>query len=153
MQPSRAIAGGTLVVGTLDLLDAVVFFGIRNGVPPVRILQSIASGWLGRAAFRGGPAVATLGLATHYFIAFAIVLTYLAASRKLDVLARRPWICGPAYGLAVYLVMYLIVLPLSAAGPQRFVPAVVANELLVHMFGVGTPSALFAAAARLRRKA
>src|SRR5580765_8229971 len=45
---SHPILFGTLVVGTLDLLDAVVFFRIRNGVPPLRIFQSIAAGLLGR---------------------------------------------------------------------------------------------------------
>ena len=47
----RAILWGTLAVGTLDALDAIVFFGLR-GVTPLRIFQSIASGLLGRAAYQ-----------------------------------------------------------------------------------------------------
>jgi len=34
-----ALLLGTLAVGILDGLDAVVFFGLRNGVAPDRILQ------------------------------------------------------------------------------------------------------------------
>jgi hypothetical protein len=56
----QAIVYGTLVVGTLDGLDAVVFFGLRNGARPVRIFQSIASGRLGRATYQGGLKMAAL---------------------------------------------------------------------------------------------
>jgi hypothetical protein len=53
----RAIAYGALAVGVLDILDALVFFGLR-GVAPIVILQSIASGVLGRTAYEGGLATA-----------------------------------------------------------------------------------------------
>ena len=45
----RAILYGTLALGVLDLLDALIFFGLR-GVAPILIPQSIASGVLGGAA-------------------------------------------------------------------------------------------------------
>ncbi len=51
------------------------------------------------------------------------------------------------YGIGVYLVMNLVVLPLSAAGKPTFVPVVVLNGVLIHMFGVGVPSCLAARAA------
>jgi hypothetical protein len=145
---ARAILYGTLVVGTLDILDAFVFFGWRSGTTPVRILQSIASGWLGRAAFSGGAGAAALGAATHYFIAFGIVLTYFAVSRRVRLLTRHPIPCGVVYGLLVYLFMNRVVIPLSAIGTATW-PAlpVLANGLLIHAFGVGLPSALFAARA------
>ena len=42
----KVIAGATLLVGTLDISDAFIFYGLR-GVTPARILQGIASGVLG----------------------------------------------------------------------------------------------------------
>jgi|SRR4051812_11205742 hypothetical protein len=150
MSVRRAVVAGTIVVGTLDLLDAVIFFGLRNGVPPVRIFQSIAAGWLGRTAATGGAASAALGVATHYFIAFCIVFAYVLASGGVELLTRRPWICGAVYGVAVYLFMNLVVIPSSAIGPQRFVAGPLINGLFIHVLGVGIPSALFAAAARRR---
>jgi hypothetical protein len=147
---SRAILLGGVTVGVLDALDAFIFFGIRSGVSPIRILQSIASGVLGRAAFQGGLRTALLGGALHFFIAFCIAATYYGASLVIPALARRPWLFGPLYGIAVYFVMNLIVLPLSHAvvGPWPPATPVLANGLLIHMFGVGLPSALFTAAAR-----
>src|SRR5262249_45108720 len=141
------VALGGLTVGTLDMLDAIIFFGIRNGVRPTRIFQSIAAGLLGRASFQGGVGTVLLGALLHYFIAFAIVATFVALSRLMPALARRPLVTGPIYGVGVWLFMNLVVLPLSAAGRGPFVPIVVANGLFIHIVGVGIPSALFARAA------
>jgi hypothetical protein len=146
MSTARAILYGTLVVGALDAIDAVVFFGLR-GVAPIRIFQSIAAGLLGRAAFQGGLAAAALGVCLHFFIAFAIVTTFVAASARMPLLTRQAVVSGVLYGVLVYAVMNLVVLPLSAAGRPSFVLPIVVNGLLIHAFGVGLPSALFARAA------
>jgi hypothetical protein len=146
LSPARAIVYGGLVVGTLDILDALIFFGLR-GVPPVRIFHSIAAGLLGREAARaGGLRTAVLGGFLHYFIAFAIVVTFFAASRKIPVLVRRPWISGALYGVLVYLFMNLVVLPLSAIHGAPVLPGgvILLNGILIHIFGVGVPSALYA---------
>jgi hypothetical protein len=149
LSPARAILYGTLVVGTLDISDALIFFGLR-GAAPVRIFHSIAAGLLGRDAARaGGRPTAFLGGFLHYFIAFGIVAVFYAASRKIPLLIRRPWLAGPLYGVLVYLFMNLVVIPLSAIGRLPFPPppALLLNGLLIHIFGIGLPSALFARAA------
>lgn len=149
MTASRALVYGGLTVGVLDIADAFTFFGLR-GVAPVRILQSIASGLLGRAAFQGGAPAAALGLLLHFVIAFGIVGTFLAAARAAPSLTRRPFLIGPLYGLIAYAVMNFVVLPLSAAASGTPSGAVLVNGLLIHAFGVGLPSALFARAAVAR---
>jgi hypothetical protein len=141
----RALLYGALTVGTLDLLDALIFFTAR-GAQPIRIVQAIASGLLGPAAFQGGLRTVILGLCLHYFIAFSIVGTFILASWRWPDLRRRPLLWGPVYGVGVYLVMNLIVVPLSAAIPGRKTLVVIINGLLIHMLGVGLPSALFARA-------
>jgi hypothetical protein len=148
LTPAQALLCGTLTVGTLDILDAFLFFYGYREVSPIRILQSIASGLLGRASFQGGIPTAALGLLLHFFIAFMIVLTYWLASRRMPSLARHPLLYGPLYGLAVYAVMNFVVVPLSAANSGG-IPAtpVLINGLLIHALGVGLPSALFARAA------
>jgi hypothetical protein len=142
----HAILYGTLVVGLLDGLDAIVFFGLR-GAQPHRIFQSIASGLLGRDSFQGGAATAALGVALHFFIAFGIVLTYWLMSRRWTLLLRRPVVGGLLYGLAAYAVMNYVVIPLSAAARPAFSWPVFINGLLIHALGVGLPSALFVRAA------
>ncbi|HEV8583031.1 MAG TPA: hypothetical protein VGX68_28520 [Thermoanaerobaculia bacterium] len=144
---ARTIGIGTLIVGTLDILDAIIFFGLRNDVPPIRIFHSIAAGLLGRDAARaGGLPTAYLGAFLHYFIAFSIVTVYYLASRKISFLTRQPWIAGAIYGVLVYLFMNLVVLPLSAIhSSPTLTPSVgLLNGVLIHIFGIGIPSALVA---------
>jgi hypothetical protein len=151
MTVPRAIAAGGLAVGILDLADAFIFFGLR-GTSPIRICQSIAAGVLGRASFDGGLASAALGVVLHFLIATIIVAVLVLASRAVPLLAARPFLVGPLYGVAAYLVMNLIVVPLSAAGGTAGLPrgAVLANGLLIHLIGVGLPAALAVRAARRR---
>lgn len=147
---SQAVLFGTLAVGTLDILDAFIFNWFRSGVTPGRILQFIASGLLGREAFAGGTGTMALGLLLHYFIAFGVVTVYVLASRRLPILAQRPFVFGPIYGLLVHFTMHYVIVPLSAVtrtpGPKPLVVDV--NQWLIHAFGVGLVTALFARAAR-----
>ena len=63
------IAGAGLLIGVFDLLDALIYYGTL-GVAPIKIPQSIASGVLGRVAYRDGMVSAAFGVALHFFIAF-----------------------------------------------------------------------------------
>jgi hypothetical protein len=147
MSRARAILTGAAVVGALDALDAIIFFGLRSNVAPGRIFQSIASGLLGRASFQGGSATVALGVLIHFTIAFSIVATYYLASRRFDVLTRRVVVCGFVYGVLVYLFMNLVVVPLSAVTRSSPPLPVIVNGVLIHLLGVGLPSAVFARAA------
>ena len=65
---------------------------------------------------------------------------YYAAGRKLEFLRTHPFVCGLFFGIAVFLVMTLIVLPLSAlhsTGP--FTLDVLIRQVLIHMILVGLP--------------
>jgi len=151
----KAIVYGGLVVGAIDLIDALVFFGLRSGAQPIGILHSIAAGALGRDAARaGGVTTAALGLFLHFLVATLITTVYLVSSRFLPVLRRRWVICGIAFGVIAYFVMTFVVVPLSNAGPGRItfaLPAtpVLINGVLIHAFGVGLPAAYFGS--RIRR--
>lgn len=135
-----AIVLGGLVAGILDILAAFAMSWPRAA--PARVLQSIAYGLMGRAAYQGGARTAALGLLLHFVIALGAATVYYAASRQWSVLRRRPVVCGLAYGVVVYLVMNLVVLPLSQIGFR--VPAwrTVALLVVIHMVGVGLPIAL-----------
>ena len=77
-------------------------------------LQSVASGWLGMAAFESGTPGALLGLASHFFILFVAAYLYLVASRRFPFLATQAVACGALYGVGIYLFMNFVVLKLSA---------------------------------------
>ena len=142
----RAILLGGLGAGILDITYAIVVSRLLRGTSAVTVLQSVASGLLGEGAYEGGGATAALGLFLHFVIAFTAAAVYVLASRRLPTLVRRPWLWGALYGMAVYLFMNVIVLPLSAF-PHKlsYPPAVLARGLAGHIVCVGLPIALAAA--------
>jgi uncharacterized membrane protein YagU involved in acid resistance len=138
------LAVGALVAGAFDITYAIVFSYLRRGTPPSRILQSVTSGVLGRAAY-DGTRTAALGLGLHFLNAFIITTIFFLAARSWPALVRRPIAIGAAYGLLVYLVMNFVVIPLSAIGVfPRPAPVLWMTELSVHMFLVGVTIALAA---------
>jgi hypothetical protein len=150
----RAILYGGLTVGTLDLIDALVFFGLRSGAQPMGILHSIAAGFIGRDAARaGGVPTAVLGLFSHYLVAFAIVTTYVLISRAAPWLRKQWVVSGIVFGVIAYFVMTWFVVPMSNARNQQItfalpVMPVMINGILIHMFGVGLPAAYFSSRVR-----
>jgi uncharacterized membrane protein YagU involved in acid resistance len=131
----RVLAGG-LIAGALDLTFAFVFYGAQ-GAPPLRILQLIASGVLGRGSFEMGLISATLGAFFHFFISVCAAGTYYLASLRFPFLTRRVVVAGAIFGVLVFLTMHLVVVPLSAIKPSPIKLASVIGELCSHVFLFG----------------
>ena len=135
------LVGGS-IGGSLDLTYAIVISAIR-GTPPLRLLQSVASGLLGPAAYEGGVPTAVLGFLLHFLIAFLMAAAFYLASRRWSFLARRSVAAAVIYGAFLYPFMQFVVLPLSAYPHQVvFRPGFFALNLLVHMFLMALPIAL-----------
>src|ERR1700741_973476 len=103
----KAILVGGSIGGMGDILFAIGF-AAWNGTAPERLLQIVASGWLGGASFEGGLATAALGLASHFAIAFVFAGVYLLASRRVAFLTAQPIIAGAIFGGCVFLFMGLV---------------------------------------------
>ena len=140
---SRAILYATLVVGVLDATDGVVFLGL-HGRNPIQVLQYIASSLLGSRSFSGGLASAGLGLVLHFAVSLAVATMYILASRRIVVLRTHWALLGLLYGAAVWAVMNLLVLPLTAVAPNPITTAALINGVIGHALFVGLPSAFFA---------
>ncbi|HKD44821.1 MAG TPA: hypothetical protein VKD24_04130 [Candidatus Angelobacter sp.] len=136
-----AIFWGGLGCGVGDITQAFVAWGLL-GVRPVSILQHIASGLLGPKAFQGGAATAVLGAVLHFVIAFGAAAVYYLLSRWLTFMTSHAVVSGLLYGEAVFLFMYFVVVPLSAAAKGHFTMATLITGPIGHMFLVGLPIAL-----------
>lgn len=138
--PVLVIATAGLVVGILDISSAIIIWITRN-TTPVRGLQGIAAGFLGAHSYQGGLGTAALGLAIHFFIAFCVVTIFYLASRQIPFLTEQAAISGVLYGIAVYLVMYWVVLPnVFPSFHHRL-----SNDALavaIHICLIGLPTAL-----------
>jgi uncharacterized membrane protein YagU involved in acid resistance len=98
-------------------VDIVAATLINHRAPSV-ILQSIASGLLGIQAYSGGAVTIFLGMMLHFSMSIIIAGIYVMASTRLKWLAGRPFGAGALYGLGIFVVMNLIVVPLSAFAPK-----------------------------------
>ena len=138
----QPIFWGGLIAGTLDICAAFLTAWLRRGVSPAAVLRFVASGLLGPAAFTGGAKTAAIGLALHFLIATVATIVFYLASRKLLFMVERPVHFGLLYGVAVYLFMNFVVLPLSLVqrGPVTVSGFIIG--LLTIMFCVGLPIAL-----------
>ena len=140
-QAFPAIAWAGLIAGILDISSAFIL-SYPKGVGPIRVLQGVATGLVGRAsAINGGLATAGLGLVIHFFIAFVVATVFYVASRKLIFLTRHPVISGLLYGVVVYGFMYWIVMPLAYPVVHPSVSRDV-TAVCVHMFLIGLPISL-----------
>jgi hypothetical protein len=125
----------------LDLGFAVLFW-TAEGVPAIRILQSISSWLLGRAAFEGGIATAVLGTLLYVALMWALALFYRGLSRSFPRLVHQPVRFGLAYGALMYGLVFHIAVPLfTAAGPASQRPDWIAACVVAYMVLVGLPCA------------
>ena len=138
-----AIFWGGLACGVLDITQAMVAWYLQAGVTPSQVLQSVASGLLGRNAFLGGTKTAALGAVLHFFIAFSWAAIYYLASRKLTFMVEQPVLSGLLYGELVWVVMNFVVIPLSAIHRwPTWTKASIITGPIGHLFLVGLPIAL-----------
>jgi hypothetical protein len=107
------------IAGSLDILSAFLAFGVLFGrASPPRILKGIAGAVLGKGAMEGGLLTALLGLLIHYCIALGFAAFFYIIFPFIPFLKKNRMIGGVLYGLFVYVVMNMIVLP--AIGYREF---------------------------------
>ena len=136
----KAIAYGGAACGILDGVAASVQFALR-GIEPLCVWQGVASGLMGDRAFGMGWFSGAFGLVLHFLIAMIVTTVFVGACPQFPALQQFYWISGPLYGVIVFLVMNLIVVPLSARPKKPAPVVVVAVQIVIHLFFVGLPIA------------
>ena len=142
---AKALGLCLLIAGTLDIADALIFYGLR-GVPPAALLRFIAACLIGVSALHGSLAMAALGLAIHYTITLFWSALFLLAATRFTFLTRHAIASGLVYGIVIYVVMNYVVLPLTRLPPRshHLAPAVLINGVLALLLFMGLPIALIA---------
>lgn len=137
----RAVLLAALIAGALDIGAAI----LTNPQVPARVvLQSVASGWLGGAAYEGGWPTAWLGLASHFAIMLGIAAVYVALAARAPGLGRLWFPAGVGWGIAVWAVMTFAVVPLSASTLPPPDMSAALKGIVIHILCVGLPIAWIA---------
>lgn len=137
-----AILRTGLIAGTLDITGALIHYFLLTGNNPLRIFYFISSAIFGKAAYDGSLLFGILGLLFHYTIAIIFSAFFFFIYPRLNFLSRNIVVSGLAYGIFVWLVMNLIVLPLSHIGFRPFNPLQSTVGILIIMFAIGLPLAI-----------
>lgn len=133
-----------LIAGTLDIMAAIVVYAfLLQKATPIKILQSIASGIFKKDAYTGGSQMAWYGLGLHYIIAMIFAWFYFTIYRYLPFLKKNALISGFLYGIFVWIVMNLVVLPIVfPVLPAKHLDFPLLISLVILMFCIGLPIAL-----------
>lgn len=137
----RSILLGSLIIGTLDaIIWHWIVVSLIGGQPLISVYQYIASGAMGDVAFAGGIPTALLGLFLHYVVSFGITGVFLLTADRIPLLRRYAIPASLVYGFGVFIVMNMIVTPLSATPP---LPDPTLSDLVIgildHVLVIGLP--------------
>jgi hypothetical protein len=127
-----------LVAGTLDITYAIIMWGpVFGKITATQLLQGIASTLAGKSAFGSGIATALLGLAMHYGISLAWTLIYFFLFPRLPLLAGNKWVSGVLYGVFVWTMLSLIIVPLVTGRAYHYstIPFLKSIAPMVLFFG------------------
>jgi hypothetical protein len=132
---------GGIISGFLHLLiQQGIVFGLILKTPIISSLQFVASGIMGDAAFTGGLATALLGLVLDFIMITIMAGVFIFSADRIPLLRRNIMLGSILYGFGIFIVMNLIVLPLSAAPPLPAPPLWLLIELVLqHILLIGLP--------------
>ena len=137
----KTIAKAGLITGALDGLAAALLFSIPSGKDPMIVFRFIASGVFGKEAFVGGVPMALWGILFHFIIATGWTVLFFLAYPRIALLSKNKITTAIFYGVFVWLMMNLIVVPLSnvtMVGPKEV--SGIIKGIVVLILCIGLPN-------------
>lgn len=152
MAAFKIIAKAALLVGTLDIPAASLQFYLQTGKSPFKpILLFIASGLFGKNSGLPEEILMTAGLLLYYCITTAFTLFFFLAIGRFTIANKQPLLVGIFYGVFVWAVMNLLVLPITNTRPFVFDAGKNAITMGILIVCIGIPLALITAS--MKKKA
>ena len=107
-----------LTAALLDAMGAIIFLGAR----PAMLFKFIAMGVFGKSAMQGGKEMIVWGLIFHIIIATAWAFLFVLLWKRFPFIRRNIPATVILYGLLIWVVMNVVILPLSKVpgGPITF---------------------------------
>lgn len=141
---AKTILATGFTAGTLDILAAFINTSIKlEKFAAEIVLRFIASGVFGNDAFSGGGQMVAAGLFFHYIIALSFTIAYFFIYPRLSFLKKNKILNGITYGLVIWLIMNLIVVPLSMTPELKFSIEGMVTGIIILMVCVGLPVSFF----------
>jgi hypothetical protein len=138
----QTILAAGLIAGILDGTAAVVSTYISVGKGFEAVFRFVASGVFGSGAFEGGTPMIIAGVCFHMIIAMTWAVVFYYIYPLLKGFGEKRVVAGLLYGIVVWLIMNLIVVPLSNTPkfPFKLIGAIKGMAIL--MVCIGLPISL-----------
>lgn len=141
----KAVLLAGLLAGSLDAAAASIQYIIKTGNDPARVFRYIASAVFGQDALsKNLYGMAAWGLLFHMLIAITFTLFFFLFYRQIKPLINNKYIAGILYGIGVWAVMNLLVVPMAFGKDIsiKFSDALIAAGILI--IAIGLPVSLMA---------
>lgn len=139
---AQIILWSGIVVAVLDGIAGIIFFHIRLNFSPSKFMQWIASAIEGPSAFTAGSSAIIEGVVIHLLSSIIMAALYYLAYQSSRIIRGNTVISGIIYGFGIWIVMNLIVFPLSNVPPAPFVLFNALISITWHIVLVGLPIAI-----------
>ena len=126
-------------VGFLDASAAVINYVLNTHKNPIVISKYIASAVFGKKAYSGEPSMIFFGFLFHFLIAYSFTLLFFFLYPKINFLSKNRLLTGIIYGIFIWLVMNLFVLPLTNVAKQSFTLKPTITGILILIVAIGLP--------------
>lgn len=132
------------LVGLLDMMAAMIVYIVTAHKNPLNILSFIASGLFGKSAFNGTASMLICGALFHFLISYFFTVLFFFSYGQLAFLRKNKIATAILYGVFVWCIMNLVVVPLSSAPqlPFNFLSAF--RGLLILIGAIGFPLSFIA---------
>lgn len=132
-----------LIAGTLDICLAFLYSYIKNSAATPPVVLS----YLSKVAFKGnitGTALMVItGLLVHYIIALGWTIVFYKVAPKAYILRNNLWLGAFIYGLFVWGMMTLVILPIWTGKPVKLDPTGSPVNALILIVAIGLPLSYF----------
>mgnify|MGYP000070611103 CR=1 FL=1 len=131
-----------LVAGLLDATAGVIVYFIWFKLNPLQVLQYIAMGVFGPESMEGGFPMVLAGLVFHFIIAYTCAVIYFYIYPKISFLREKYILSGLLFGLGIWAIMNLIIVPASNIPASPFDLGLAIVGIVWHTTLVGLPIAI-----------
>jgi uncharacterized membrane protein YagU involved in acid resistance len=141
-QEREVVLKAWLIAGTIDICLAFLYSYIKNDVTPDKVLSYIS-----KIAFKGNITSTALpvitGLLVHYIIALVWTMIYYKAAPKAYLLRSNFWLGAVIYGLFVWGMMNLVIVPIWTGKPVKLDPVNSPANAVILIIAIGIPLSYF----------
>ncbi|MGZ8536826.1 MAG: hypothetical protein ACXWV9_01120 [Flavisolibacter sp.] len=111
---TKTLLWAGLLVGSLDIIAALINFKLSTGKNPALVLQYIASAIFGRTkAYSEEGNMIFLGAVFHFLIAYFFTIIFFVLYINFSFMSKNRLITGIVYGIFIWSVMNLVVVPIA----------------------------------------